>query len=163
MANKTFWKGEWHLVVQQDPADDRGRLGIPCPVFRDGEDVKWVAAGAYGASGHFIRALDSSRPVRALPRTGSRVYKVVTQSDPWFAGTFDPGRLEAYLNELGAEGWHVVGVTSTERRGQAGAPDAAAVRDMVILVERLVDEAYLVEERRRRGDGVPPPPDLHRS
>jgi hypothetical protein len=145
MANKTFWKGEWHLVVQQDPADDRGRLGIPCPVFRDGEDVKWVAAGAYGASGHFIRALDSSRPVRALPRTGSRVYKVVTQSDPWFAGTFDPGRLEAYLNELGAEGWHVVGVTST------------------ILLERLVDEAYLVEERRRRGDGIPPPPDLHRT
>jgi hypothetical protein len=163
MANKTFWKGEWHLVVQHDPTDERGRLGIPCPMFLDGEDVKWVAAGAYGASGHFIRALDSSRPARALPRTGSRVYKVITQSDPWFAGSFDAGRLEAYLNELGGEGWHVAGVTSTERRSVAGTLDAGAARDMVVVLERVVDEAYLVEERRRRGDGIPPPPDVPRS
>jgi hypothetical protein len=163
MANKTFWKGEWHLVVQHDPGDDRGRLGIPCPVFLEGTDVKWVAAGAYGASGHFIRALDSSRPVRALPRAGSRVYKVVTQSDPWFAGAFDPARLEAYLNELGGEGWQVVGVTSTERRSPAGSADPGAAQDMVVLLERLVDEAYLSEERRRRGEGVPPLPDLPRS
>jgi hypothetical protein len=56
-----------------------------------------------------------------------------------------------------------VGVTSTERRSVAGTLDAGAARDMVVVLERVVDEAYLVEERRRRGDGVPPPPDLHRS
>jgi hypothetical protein len=163
MANKTFWKGAWHLVVQQDPADERGRLGIPCPMFQEGDDVKWIAAGAYGASGHFIRALDSSRPVRALPRTGSRVYKVVTESDPWFAGAFHPGRLEAYLNELGADGWHVVGVTSTARGSAVGAPDTSVGRDVAIILERVVDEGYLSEERRRRGEALSPAPDLPRS
>jgi hypothetical protein len=155
MANKTFWKGEWHLVVQHDVADTNGRLGAPCPPFVEGEDVKWVAAGAYGASGHFIRALDTSRPARALPRLGSRVYKVVTQTDPWFGGQFNPVKLEEFLNELGGEGWHVVGVTSSARRSWSGSDEAEARQEMVILFERLVDEAFVLEERRRRGEAIP--------
>ena len=56
MANKTFWKGVWRLIEQPSELDAKGRLGAPCPPFVEGEDVKWVAEGAYGASGNFVPA-----------------------------------------------------------------------------------------------------------
>lgn len=134
MANKTFWKGEWHLVAQLGAADANGRLGGACAPFLEGEDVKWVAAGSYGASGNFVRAIDASQPARPAPRLGTRAYKVVTQADPWFAGEFGPAKLEGLLNELGGAGWRVVGVAGPE---------------LVIVLERVVDEAHVAEERRR--------------
>jgi hypothetical protein len=152
MANKTFWKGGWHLVVQQNPSDAKGRLGVPCPIFVEGTDVRWVADGVYGASGHFVRAVDASQPVLPLPRVGDRTYKVLTQSDPGFAGKFNPGRLEEILNEMGADGWRVVGVTVAERATWFDSPDAGARQELMVVLERTVDEALVLEERRRRGE-----------
>jgi hypothetical protein len=152
MANKTFWKGGWHLVVQQNPSDAKGRLGVPCPIFVEGADVRWVADGVYGASGHFVRAVDASLPVLPLPRVGDRAYRVLTQSDPSFAGKFSPGRLEEILNEMGVDGWRVVGVTAADRATWFGSPDAGARQEVVVILERAVDEALVLEERRRRGE-----------
>jgi hypothetical protein len=152
MANKTFWKGGWHLVVQQNPSDAKGRLGVPCPIFVEGTDVRWVADGVYGASGHFVRAVDASLPVLPLPRVGDRAYKVLTQSDPSFAGKFSPGRLEEILNEMGVDGWRVVGVTASDRATWFGSADGGARQELVVVLERTVDEALVVEERRRRGE-----------
>jgi hypothetical protein len=155
MANKTSWKGEWHLVVDPDAAGTKGRLGAACPPFEEGVDVKWIADGVYGASGHFVRAKGHALPVLPLPRLGTHIHKVVTQGDPWFAGKFAPERLEELLNELGGAGWRVVGVTSSDRRSWAGSADDEVGQEMVILLERLVDEALLAEERRRRGERIP--------
>jgi hypothetical protein len=35
-------------------------------------------------------------------------YKVLTERDSRFSGSFDPDSLEATLNHYGAEGWRVV-------------------------------------------------------
>jgi hypothetical protein len=36
-------------------------------------------------------------------------YKVLTERDKRFSGSFDPGSLERALNSYAAEGWRVVG------------------------------------------------------
>ena len=36
-------------------------------------------------------------------------YKVLTETDSRFGGSFDPATLEAALNSYAAEGWRVVG------------------------------------------------------
>jgi hypothetical protein len=158
MADKTFWKGEWHLVVRPNASDAKGRLGDACAPFVEGEDVKWVAEGAYGASGNFVAAQDATRPLPAapLPSLGAWAYRVVTQADPWFQGRFSPERLELLLNELAREGWHVAGLATSDRATWTGSPGGGARQEMVILLERVVDEEYLLSERRRRGEGPVP-------
>jgi hypothetical protein len=155
MANKTFWKGEWHLVAQQGASDAKGRLGASCPPFVEGQDVKWIADGVYGASGHFVRAKDAALPVLPLPRLGDRVYKVLAQSDPCFAGRFGPGRLEEVMNELGAAGWRVVSVTCSDRRTWFGPSEDGSRQEVVVILERVVDGEFVLEERRRRGEVLP--------
>ena len=57
-------------------------------------------------------------------------YKVVTERDSRFAGTFDPAKLEAMLNELAAEGWRVAQsllATSVWKTGRA---------EIVVILER---------------------------
>lgn len=137
MPNKTFWKGEWRLIEQPDPLDAKGRLGAPCSSFVEGDDVKWIAEGAYGASGNFVPAMQAVLPLPPLPGLGARIYRVVTPADPWFVGKFGPEKLEERLDGLGREGWRAVGIAGTRA-------------DPVVLLERVVDEAYLADARRRR-------------
>jgi hypothetical protein len=151
MADKTYWKGEWHLVVGGNAADGKGRLGAPCPLFLEGQDVRWVAEGTYGASGHFVRAEKESRPAPPLPLLGSRVYRVITQSDEWFRGAFSPELLEQLLNELGQGGWRVVGMTASDSGTWSGSVAGGMRQEMIILLERVVDEAFLVDETKRVG------------
>lgn len=137
MPNKTFWKGEWRSVEQPDPLDPKGRLGAPCPPFVEGEDVRWIAEGAYGASGNFVPATQAGPPLPPLPSVGDWTYRLVTAADPWFGGKFGPERLEERLNDLGSKGWRAVGM-------------AGGRQDPAVLLERRVDEEFLADARRRR-------------
>ncbi len=137
MANKTFWKGAWRLIEQPNALDAKGRLGAPCPPFTEGEDVKWVAEGAYGASGNFVPALQVAAAIPALPQVGDRIYRLVTSDDPWFGGRFGVEKLEERLDELGRDGWRAVGIAGTRA-------------DPAVLMERVVEEAGLAEAQRRR-------------
>jgi hypothetical protein len=138
MSNKTFWKGEWRLIEQPSPLDAKGRLGPPCSPFVEGDDVKWVAEGAYGASGNFVPAMQIAAPLPPMPGPGDRTYRVVTPADPWFGGKFGPEKLEERLDGLGREGWRAVGIAGTRA-------------DPVVLLERVIDDALVADERRRRG------------
>jgi hypothetical protein len=137
MPNKTFWKGVWRLIEQPSQLDAKGRLGAPCPPFVEGEDVKWVAEGAYGASGNFVPAMQIAAAVPSLPRIGDRAYRLITTADPCFGGKFGVEKLEERLDELGREGWRAVGIAGTRD-------------DPAVLMERAVDEDGLAEARRRR-------------
>jgi hypothetical protein len=130
MANKTFWKGQWREIELPNPLDPKGRLGGPCAPLVPGEDVKWVAEGAYGASGNFLPEVQAVRAMPPSPEPGDRTYRVVTPDDPWFDGKFSPRRLEERLNEMGREGWRAVGITGTRH-------------DPVVLLERTVDAGNL--------------------
>jgi hypothetical protein len=41
-------------------------------------------------------------------------YKVVTMKDRFFAGKFDPAKLEEMLNSYGSEGWRLTTSTTAE-------------------------------------------------
>ena len=62
-----------------------------------------------------------------------RPYKVLTQRDKWFAGKFDPERLEDAINAYAADGWKVCGVATT----MFGTP-AGKREEVVVLMERPV-------------------------
>ena len=49
-----------------------------------------------------------------------RRYKVLTQKDKWFAGKFDPERLEDAINFYAGEGWSVRGVSTPLYTGVGG-------------------------------------------
>lgn len=58
-------------------------------------------------------------------------YKVLTQKDRFFAGKFDPEKLEKGINSYAEEGWEVV-VSTT-----ASIPSITGNREeMVIILER---------------------------
>lgn len=141
MPNKTFWKGEWRWIEQSSPQDAKGRLGAPCPPFVEGEDEKWVAEGAYGASGNFVPASLGARALPPLPGLGDRTYRLITPADPWFGGRFGPDRLEERLNGLAREGWRAIGVAGTRT-------------DPIVLLERVVDEAHVTDAARARVAGT---------
>ena len=47
-------------------------------------------------------------------------YKVLTQKDKWFSGTFDPEKLEGAINSYAAQGWRVCGVATATFPGFGG-------------------------------------------
>lgn len=54
------------------------------------------------------------------PSTESRrlkEYKVLTQKDKWFAGKFDPEKLEQAINAYASQGWQVVSVATASIPG----------------------------------------------
>jgi hypothetical protein len=67
-------------------------------------------------------------PVR---RIYMKQYKVLTQKDRFFAGKFDPEKLESALNSYAAEGWEVIAATTAE------IPSIGRSREeMVVVLER---------------------------
>lgn len=58
-------------------------------------------------------------------------YKVMTQKDRFFAGKFDPDKLEAAINSYATEGWRVVGVTTASVPSFGGARD-----ELIVVLER---------------------------
>ena len=61
-------------------------------------------------------------------------YKVLTQKDKFFAGKFDPEKLEKAINQYAKEGWRVIGVTSAE----ISSGFHAGRQEMVIFLEKDV-------------------------
>lgn len=55
-------------------------------------------------------------------------YKVLTQKDRFFAGKFDPEKLEKAINAYAAEGWAVVSVAT------ASIPSLTGTREEMIVV-----------------------------
>lgn len=60
-----------------------------------------------------------------------KVYKVLTQKDRFFAGKFDPEKLETAINSYAAEGWRVISAAT------ASIPSFTGTREeMIIILER---------------------------
>lgn len=79
-------------------------------------------------------------PDPKAPPTGTRVYKVITQRDAFFASKFNPEALEQLLNEHAREGWRVVSMTATDVGSFFGSfwgkGGGAARQELVVLLER---------------------------
>jgi len=58
-------------------------------------------------------------------------YKVLTQKDRFFAGKFDPDKLETAINSYAAEGWKVVAATTASIPSFGGSRE-----EMIIVMER---------------------------
>jgi hypothetical protein len=58
-------------------------------------------------------------------------YKVLTQKDRFFAGKFDPAKLEQAVNSYAEEGWRPISMATASIPGFGGNRD-----ELVILMER---------------------------
>jgi hypothetical protein len=58
-------------------------------------------------------------------------YKVLTQKDRFFAGKFDPLKLEGALNSYAAEGWKVVSIATAEVPGLGQKRE-----ELIVVMER---------------------------
>jgi hypothetical protein len=58
-------------------------------------------------------------------------YKVLTQKDRFFAGKFDPEKLENAINSYASEGWQVVSVATAKIPSLTGTRE-----EMIIVMER---------------------------
>jgi len=58
-------------------------------------------------------------------------YKVLTQKDRFFAGKFDPEKLEKAINSYATEGWAVVSVATASIPSLSGARE-----EMIVVMER---------------------------
>lgn len=58
----------------------------------------------------------------------AHAYKVLTQKDRFFAGKFDPEKLESAINSYAAEGWRVITATT------ASIPSFGGAREEIIVV-----------------------------
>jgi hypothetical protein len=79
---------------------------------------------------------------------GQNEYRVITQADQWFMGKFSPERLTTLLNELSAEGWHVIAVTAADRGTWFGSLGGGARQELVVFLERKVLKDTLVRSRK---------------
>jgi hypothetical protein len=74
------------------------------------------------------------------PPPGTRIYKVITQRDEFFASKFNPEGLERLLNQHAREGWRVVSMTATDVGSFLGSfwgkGGGAARQELVVLLER---------------------------
>ncbi|MBM4022514.1 MAG: DUF4177 domain-containing protein [Planctomycetes bacterium] len=59
-------------------------------------------------------------------------YKVLTQRDRYFAGKFDPDRLEDAINAYADDGWRVCGMATTLFTSLAGKRE-----EVLVLMERI--------------------------
>jgi hypothetical protein len=79
-------------------------------------------------------------PDPRAPPPGTRVYKVITQRDAFFASKFNPETLEKLLNQHARDGWRVVSMTATDVGsffGSFWAKGGGATRqELVVLLER---------------------------
>jgi hypothetical protein len=110
---------------------------------KDEQRRKWQAkADATGVEQwwrgeRFLPAGVEAKPA-PVPGPGSKVYKVITQRDEFFAGQFDPGKLEVLINKLASDGWRVVAVTTADVSTFWGSFWAGrnARQEMVVFLEK---------------------------
>jgi hypothetical protein len=78
-------------------------------------------------------------------------YKVISQRDKWFSGKFDPLMLENRLNELAADGWRVVSMTTASREGALLGGDRD---ELLVLLEKEAGKAAEPSRMTAAEDGV---------
>ena len=59
-------------------------------------------------------------------------YKVLTQKDRFFAGKFDPQKLESAINSYASEGWNVISVATASIPSFGGARE-----ELIVVLERV--------------------------
>lgn len=70
---------------------------------------------------------------KTLLKEGSimKEYKVLTQKDRFFAGKFDPEKLESAINSYASQGWCVIAATTASIPSFGGARE-----EMIVILER---------------------------
>jgi hypothetical protein len=58
-------------------------------------------------------------------------YKVLTQKDRFFAGKFDPEKLESAINSYASEGWEVVSIATAKIPSLTGSRE-----ELIVVMER---------------------------
>jgi predicted rRNA methylase YqxC with S4 and FtsJ domains len=58
-------------------------------------------------------------------------YKVLTQKDRFFAGKFDPEKLESAINSYASEGWEVVSIATAKIPSLTGNRE-----ELIVVMER---------------------------
>ncbi|MGA9772259.1 MAG: DUF4177 domain-containing protein [Blastocatellia bacterium] len=58
-------------------------------------------------------------------------YKVLTQKDRFFAGKFDPEKLEAAINSYASQGWRVVSTATANIPSFTGSRE-----ELIVVLER---------------------------
>lgn len=58
-------------------------------------------------------------------------YKVLTQKDRFFAGKFDPEKLETAVNSYAEQGWKVIAATTASIPSFGGSRE-----ELIVLLER---------------------------
>ncbi|MBM3714007.1 MAG: DUF4177 domain-containing protein [Actinobacteria bacterium] len=58
-------------------------------------------------------------------------YKVLTQKDRFFAGKFDPEKLENAINSYASEGWRVIAATTASIPSLGGSRE-----ELIVVLER---------------------------
>jgi len=75
---------------------------------------------------------------KVVLRPGQREYKCVAQTDQWFKGKFSAERFSLYINQLAAEGWLVIAVTTADRATWFGSLWGTIRLDIIVVLEREV-------------------------
>jgi ribosomal protein L37AE/L43A len=119
--------------------------GQPCP--KCGQKLKKFA---WHSKCHFCGASfedDAKTPATppSPPPVGSKQYLVISQTDEWFMGKFNPMKLQDRLNQLGAEGWSISAATTSDVGTWFGSFGGGMRQEMVVLMEREVTEAIVAK------------------
>jgi uncharacterized protein DUF4177 len=106
---------------------DDGKLAKKASEFADTieRSDRDAAAGTAGTAAARQRAYDE----RASAESAKR-YKVLTQKDRFFAGKFDPEKVETALNAYAEQGWRVVSMAT------ASIPGGINREEIIILLTR---------------------------
>ena len=104
-----------------------------------------AALNSYASEGWSVAGCDSavfpgflgsrSEMITVMHRNGElmKKYKILTQKDRFFAGKFDPEKLESAINSYAPEGWQVRAVTT------ATFPSLTSSREeMIVILEKEV-------------------------
>jgi hypothetical protein len=110
------WTDEYRAIQSSGPQPMASDSGGPQPVATSGSGPQPVATG----------------PVATGADNGGTIeYKVLTQKDRYFAGKFDPEKLEAALNSYAKQGWRVSGVATADIRSFGGSR-----QELVVVMSR---------------------------
>lgn len=111
--------------------------GDPCPACG-----KKLNKYAWHARCHYCGEEFVKKPevavLKIVLKPGQKEYKVVTQTDQWFMGKFNPDRLSVYMNQLSSESWEVVAVTTADRATWFGSFGGTSRQEIVVFLERVV-------------------------
>lgn len=127
---KTFHDGAWRMIA----AD--GSIGAKCDAPTADERGLWAAEDRElsATAWRFPQTFDA-------PPAGTRVYKVITQRDEFFAGQFDPEKLNHLINQLAYDGWRVVAITAADVSTFFGSfwAGRGARQEIIVFLEKTVE------------------------